>query len=43
MKCSPLRDQANPFAYSRSFTLHTTYKNDMIGQNTQEKIIIKAY
>ena len=24
-------DQANPFAYSCSFILHTTYKNGMIG------------
>ena len=25
------RDQTNPFAYSCSFTLHTSYKNGMIG------------
>ena len=25
------RDQTNPFAYSCSFTFHTSYKNDMIG------------
>ena len=27
---SPL-DQTNPFAYSSSFTFHTSYKNGMIG------------
>ena len=27
----PPRDQTNPFAYSCSFTLHTSYKNGMIG------------
>ena len=25
------RDQTNPFAYSCSFTFHTSYKNGMIG------------
>ena len=28
---SPHRDQTNPFAYSCSFTFHTSYKNGMIG------------
>ena len=34
LKCfppPPPRDQTNPFAYSCSFTLHTSYKNGMIG------------
>ena len=26
------RDQANPFTHICSFTLHTSYKNDMLGQ-----------
>ena len=26
-----LRDQTNPFAYSCSFTFHTSYKNGMFG------------
>ena len=34
MKCSPPpSDQANPFAYSCSFTLHTSYTNGLIGQS----------
>ena len=41
-------DQANPFAYSCSFTLHTSYKNGMLDQmgegckNTQTQISIKV-
>ena len=31
LKCFPPRDQTNPFAYSCSFTFHTSYKNGMIG------------
>ena len=46
------RDQTNPFAYSCTFTFHTTYKNGMIGhggrggercQNAQKHFIIKTY
>ena len=35
----PPRDQTNPFAYSCSFTFHTSYKNGMIGHGggTQSK------
>ena len=46
---SPPRDQTNPFAYSCSFTFHTSYKNGMIGhggercQNAQKCFIIKPY
>ena len=45
----PPRDQTNPFAYSCSFTFHTSYKNGMIGhggercQNAQKHFIIKPY
>ena len=32
LKCfPPPPDQTNPFAYSCSFTFHTSYKNGMIG------------
>ena len=34
LKCfppPPPRDQTNPFAYTCSFTFHTSYKNGMIG------------
>ena len=44
------RDQTNPFAYSCSFTFHTSYKNGMFGhggggrcQNAQKHFIIKTY
>ena len=47
------RDQTNPFAYSCSFTFHTSYKNGMIGhgggggggrcQNAQKHFTIKKY
>ena len=41
-------NQAYPFAYSCSFTLHTPYKNGMLRQkggcqNAQKQIIIKAH
>ena len=45
---SPL-DQTNPFAYSCSFTFHTSYKNGVFGhggehgQNAQKHFIIKTY
>ena len=47
----PPRDQTNPFAYSCSFTFHTSYKNGMIGhggggercQNAQKHFSIKTY
>ena len=45
----PPPDQAYPFAYSCSFTLHTSYKNVMLDQrgegcqNAQRQIIIKAH
>ena len=45
----PPRDQTNPFAYSCSFTFHTSYKNGMIGhggkrsQNAQKHFSIKAF
>ena len=45
----PPRDQTIPFAYSCSFTFHTSYKNHMIGhggercQNAQKRFIIKTY
>ena len=45
----PPRDQTNSFAYSCSFTSHTSYKNGMIGheggrcQNAQKQLIIKTY
>ena len=43
------RDQTIPFAYSCSFTFHTSYKNGVIGhggercQNAQKQLIIKTY
>ena len=54
MKCfppylPPPRDQTKPFAYSCSFTLHTSYKNGLIGhvgehcQNAQKQLIRKTY
>ena len=49
LKCFPPCDQTNPFAYSCSFTFHTSYKNGMIGhggercQNAQKHFIIKPY
>ena len=45
----PPRDQTNPFAYSCSFTFHTSYKNGVFGhggercQNAQKHLIIKTY
>ena len=45
----PPRDQTIPFAYSYSFTFHTSYKNGMIGhegercQNAQKHFTIKTY
>ena len=32
LRCFPPRDQTNPFAYSCSFTFHTSYRNGMFGQ-----------
>ena len=43
----PPPDQTNPFAYSCSFTFHTSYKNSMFGhgggrcQNAQKHFFIK--
>ena len=46
----PPRDQTNPFAFSCSFTFHTSYKNGMFGHggggtlsNAQKHFIIKTY
>ena len=35
-------DQAYPFAYSCGSTLHTSYKNDMIGQRGKGANIVKT-
>ena len=49
LRCFPPRDQTNPFAYSCSFTLHTSYKNGMFGhggercQNAQKHFIVKTF
>ena len=54
MKCfpPPPRDQTNPFAYSCSFTFHTSYRNGMIGHGGNAvkmlkppyyKIILETY
>ena len=40
--CFPPIDQANPFAYSRSFALYTSYTNDMFDQKGQAVKMLKT-
>ena len=42
LKCFPTpppRDQTNPFAYSCSFTIHTSYKNGMFGHGGGGEVV----
>ena len=39
--CFPPIDQANPFEYSGSFALHTSYKNGMLDQRGKAVKMLK--
>ena len=39
---TPARGQTNPFAYSCSFTFHTSYKNGMIGRRGDDVEMLKT-
>ena len=39
LRCFPPHDQTNPFAYSCSFTFHTSHKKGMLGGGGAVKML----